>query len=107
MSFHAFREHPGLIYVVATLVPLASFLLLLLVGALRAVLRANAGGNPLYGLLGGNSPRKAGAYVATAAIGISCILCLVGFIQFTLEFPVIENGIEREEAGGKVVVVKE
>ena len=31
MSFHEFHEHPGLIYVVATLVPLASFVLLLLV----------------------------------------------------------------------------
>src|SRR5437773_12479545 len=110
MSFHEFREHPGLIYVVATLVPLASFVLLLLVGALRAALRANRCGgvcDSLLRALGGDSPRRAGAYVATAAIGISCVLCLIGFIQHTVENPVIENGIEEKQADGTIVVVKE
>src|SRR5947207_1108188 len=94
MSFHEFREHPGLIYVVATLVPLASFVLLLLVGSLRAALRANRCGgvcDSLLRALGGDSPRRAGAYVARAAIGISCVLCLIGFIQYTSQHPELEE----------------
>src|SRR3954449_4352978 len=102
MSFHEFREHPGLIYVVATLVPLASFLLLLLAGASRAALRANKCGglcDAIYGGLGGDTPRKVGAYIATAAIGISCVLCLIGFIHYASERPGLEDkklGFEKD-----------
>lgn len=72
-----FREHPGLFFVAATLLPLLSFLLLLIVGGLRRLCRPNrdsalAGG--IYQLLGGDSPGRSAAYVATAAIGLA-FLC--------------------------------
>src|ERR1700736_878150 len=105
MSFHDLHEHPGLIYVVATLVPLASFVLLLLVGALRAALRANRCGgvcDSLLRALGDDSPRRTGAFVATAAIGVSCVLCLIGFIQYTTQHPDLEAkklALEKELRG--------
>jgi NADH-quinone oxidoreductase subunit L len=77
-------EHPGLLYVAATLLPLAAFVLLLLAGGLRAALRpARDGGGlgaSLYQLLGGDRPTKVGAYVATAAIAGAFVLSLIGFI---------------------------
>lgn len=78
------REHPGQIYLAVTLLPLASFLLIGLAAALRAYLRAYREtplGEGLYNLLGGDNPKKGAAYVATAAIGLSCVLALIGFIQ--------------------------
>src|SRR5947209_19088641 len=77
-------EHPGLLYVAATLLPLAAFLLLLLAGGLRAALRPARDqgglGASLYRLLGGDTPTRAGAYVATAAIAAAFVLSLTGFI---------------------------
>jgi NADH-quinone oxidoreductase subunit L len=102
-------EHPGLLYVAATLLPLAAFLLLLLAGGLRAALRSALGpsgpdlsqfsetdswldfslrsvreksgfGAWLYRLLGGDRPTPVGAYVATAAIAGAFVLSLIGFI---------------------------
>lgn len=79
-----FHAHPGMLYVWATVLPLASFLLLLLVGALRAALRPYrespaCGG--LYRLVGGDAPGRTAAYVATAAIGGAFILSFIGFIM--------------------------
>ncbi len=54
-------EHPGLLYVIATLLPLVSFVLL---------------------FLGGKHWGKAGAYVATGAIGGACVLSLIGLFLF-------------------------
>jgi len=54
-------HNPGLLYVAATLVPLASFFLL---------------------LLGGKRWGKVGAYLATAAIGLSCALSLWGMVLY-------------------------
>jgi NADH-quinone oxidoreductase subunit L len=83
-EFFDFGSHPGHLYVVATLLPLASFLLLLLAGALRAVLRSHreGPGAGLYHLLGGDNPGRGSAYVATAAIGGAFILSLIGFFHF-------------------------
>src|SRR5262249_45674990 len=84
-----FPEHPGLIFVVATLLPLASFVLLLLVGALRSGLRGQREkeglGRTLFLALGGDSPGKAAAYVATGAIGLAFLCCLVGGVQYLVE----------------------
>src|SRR5262249_49524609 len=33
-------------------------------------------------VLGGDTPQRAGAYVATGAIGLAFVLCLVGFVLF-------------------------
>src|SRR5438552_2821406 len=79
-------DNPGLLYVAATLLPLASFVLLLLAGALRSVARPYRDqggiGASLYETMGGDRPQRTGAYVATAAIGLAFLLSLVGFIYF-------------------------
>ena len=81
----ALNQHPGWLYVIATLLPLASFVFLLLFGAVRNVARAYRATGPgglVYGALGGDTPPRIGAYVATAAIGLSCVLSLVGLVWF-------------------------
>ncbi len=79
-----FQARPGLFFFWATMLPLASFVILLLTGALKQALRpfrhGPAGG--LFDLLGGNKPTKNGAYVATAAIAGAFVLCLIGFFHF-------------------------
>jgi NADH-quinone oxidoreductase subunit L len=75
-------QHPGQLYVAATLLPLASFLLLLLAGAIRAAARPyreTALGAALYQALGGDRPTRVGGYIATAAIGAAFVLSVIGF----------------------------
>ena len=84
------KDTPGLLYVAATLLPLASFLVLLLVGTLRWAARPyreSGLGQSLYQILGGDRPQRTGAYIATGAIALSFVLSLVGFIQFMGENP--------------------
>ncbi|HLW67667.1 MAG TPA: NADH-quinone oxidoreductase subunit L [Gemmataceae bacterium] len=79
------HEHPGLLYVIATLLPLASFVILLLIGALRNAARPYGGngfGATLYWLFGGDQPVRIGAYVATGAIALSFILSATGLVWF-------------------------
>src|SRR6266487_535690 len=94
-----FAEHPGLIFVVATLLPLASFLLLLLVGALRSGLRGHREkdglGQTLFLALGGDSPGKIAAYIATGAIGLAFLCCLAGGIQFLSEAHHLEETVAK------------
>src|SRR5262245_8567061 len=82
-------EHPGLLFVWATLLPLAAFTLLLLAGALRNYLRPrrSEGGitDTLFQMLGGEVTGVGPAWVATAAIMFACVLCVVGFVQFLTE----------------------
>lgn len=77
---------PGRLYVVATLLPLAAFVLLLLAGLLRGVVRPYRDENPfarfVYFFLGGNRPLRSGAYLATAAIAASAVLAIIGLIRF-------------------------
>jgi NADH-quinone oxidoreductase subunit L len=83
--FTAFADNPGLLYVVATLLPLASFVVLLVAGGLKNFGRAHRDthwGDSLYWLFGGDRPGKGGAYVATGAIGLSCVLCVIGLFRF-------------------------
>jgi NADH-quinone oxidoreductase subunit L len=80
-----FNERPGLIYVVATLLPLASFLLLLLAGGVRNYLRFGQGPAGL--------PGRIGAYVATAAIALAFICSLAGFLQYHGEHEELEKEI--------------
>src|SRR5947209_15720726 len=80
-----FADEPGLLYVAATLVPLASFVLLLLAGGVKNFARAHRDtrwGESVYWLTGGDQPGKGGAYLATAAIGLSCVLSVVGLVRF-------------------------
>jgi NADH-quinone oxidoreductase subunit L len=89
-----FEQQPGLLYVVATLLPLASFVLLLLVGAVRNYVRKMPEGSPgatVYNLLGGDRPTRGGAYVATGAVFLSFVLCLTGFVLYVSSFPAYEE----------------
>ncbi len=79
------EHHPGLLYVVATLLPLASFVVLLLTGMVRHFTRKAPEGTlgaSLHRALGGDTPGRGAAYVATAAIGLAFVCSLLGFIQF-------------------------
>ena len=86
-----FHEHPGLLYVIATLLPLASFVILLLIGALRNAAqpyRSSGFGATLYWLFGGDKPSRIGAYVATGAIALSFVLSATGLVWFVKDFGV-------------------
>jgi NADH-quinone oxidoreductase subunit L len=79
----------GWLYVGATLLPLASFALVLVGGALRGAVRPyrqTEWGGAIFQALGGDRPRKAAAYLATGAIGLAFILSLIGFILFARQF---------------------
>ena len=78
-------EHPGHLYVAATLLPLASFVLLLLSGGLRALARAYRQtmlGGAVFRLTGGDKPGRLGSFIATAAIAGAFLLCLTAFVLF-------------------------
>ncbi len=96
-----FDDHPGLWFVAATLLPLASFVILLLAGALRTALRAHRENNPLagslYQLLGGDVPGKGAAYVATAAIGLAFVCSLIGGVQYLAGAGELHKDIHRHE----------
>src|SRR5947209_1380387 len=88
------EQQPGLLFVVATLLPLASFVLLLLGGAIRCYVRKSpeeSAGATIYQLLGGDRPTRMGAYVATGAIFLSFVLCLIGSIIFLVGFSNYEH----------------
>jgi NADH-quinone oxidoreductase subunit L len=79
-------DNPGRLYVVATLLPLAAFVLLLIGGLVRTLARpyreANGAASFFWYLFGGDKPLRAGAYLATGAIGIAAILSIVGLCKF-------------------------
>src|SRR5258708_1891883 len=100
----AFADNPGLLYVVATLLPLASFVLLLLAGGLKNLGRAHRDtgwGESLYWLFGGDRPGKGGAYLATGAIGGACVLSIVGLFLFLGKYHVVPapSHAEQHHAG--------
>jgi len=78
MSLTEFHEHPGLYFVAATLLPLGSFVLLLLASAVRAFIR------PYQEERGGDvvTPPRWPAFVATGAIALAFVLCLVASFDF-------------------------
>ena len=100
-----FGAHPGLWYVVATLLPLASFVLLLLAGALRAAVRPvrDTGlGGSLFQMLGGDTPIRAGAYVATGAIAGAFLCSLVGCVLFLQDHAHGHGQPEQKTPAGEV-----
>jgi NADH-quinone oxidoreductase subunit L len=67
-----------------------------LLGAIRNAARPyrqGGLGQAIYWACGGDVPTKVGAYVATAAIGLSCVLCVVGLVWFLRDHP-IDHGHE-------------
>jgi NADH-quinone oxidoreductase subunit L len=78
-------EHPGYFFVAATLLPLASFLLILLFCGAWSLLRRYQEldwAERLYEALGGDRGGRGAAYVATAAIAGAFLLSLTGFLLF-------------------------
>src|SRR5262249_54467362 len=81
-----FQTHPGYFFVAATLLPLASFLLIFLASGLWCLARRYReapGWEAIYELTGGDRAGKRPAYIATAAIGLAFLLCLYGGILHT------------------------
>jgi NADH-quinone oxidoreductase subunit L len=90
--FPRLSDEPGLLYVVATLIPLASFVFILIAGGLKNLgrtYRSTDWGSTLYWLLGGDQVGKGGAYLATGAIATSAVLGIIGLGLFLREFPVV------------------
>jgi NADH-quinone oxidoreductase subunit L len=84
-------DDPGLLYVLATLIPLLAFVAMLVVGGIKNLARTykeSGWGSSLYWFLGGDRPGKTGAYVATGSIALACALSFVGLARFLSEFPV-------------------
>ncbi len=80
------KEHPGFYFVIATLLPLASFVLILLAFGMWCVFRPYRDtnwGSGLYNLFGGDRPGPLPAYVATGAIGLAFVFSLTGFVLYT------------------------
>jgi NADH-quinone oxidoreductase subunit L len=80
-----FANKPGQLFVLATLVPLASFLLLLICFGIRSALRSSkegTAGASIYEMLGGDTPARWPAYLATLAIGLACVCSVMGFVQY-------------------------
>ena len=77
-------DTPGRWYVVATLLPLAAFVVLLAAGALRALCRGAKGGigARVFKLLGGDKPLKMGAYFATAVMAASAVISVYTLVTF-------------------------
>jgi len=78
-------QHPGLLFVAATLLPLASFVLILLAFAVKTAIRKSpegSSGAAIFQLLGGPAPGRVAAYVATGAIGLAFVLSFTGFVIY-------------------------
>jgi NADH-quinone oxidoreductase subunit L len=93
-----FGEHPGWYFVAATLVPLLSFVLILLASALWCAGRAyrdTPAGAALFNLFGGEERGRGAAYVATGAIALAFVFSLIGFIRFTAQQSAFETQIKQ------------
>ena len=81
--FQEFGEHPGLWFVVATFMPAASFVMLLLAGGVHWMLRSSQ-----KSTTGASSEQtrvergRVAAYVATGAMALAFLCSLIGAIQF-------------------------
>ena len=104
-----YGDHPGWLFATATLLPLLSFVLILLAYGAWALLRRyrdeHAWVEPAYKLLGGDKGGRTAAYVATAAIGLACLLSVIGFLRFT--FSDGDRDREREERTAAVSSLRE
>src|SRR5438034_942725 len=78
-----FLEHPGLLFVLATVLPLVSFLLIFLASGGWCIARRyrnSPGMEGLYQLFGGDKPGKTPALIALAAIGLAFVCSATGFV---------------------------
>jgi NADH-quinone oxidoreductase subunit L len=105
-----FHEHPGLLFVAATLLPLLSFLLILLASAAWAALRPHRDTplvSALYNLFGGDRRGPTAAYVATGVIALAFVLCLIGFIEFHNRQTAFEAGVKEKEDAVRVLKINQ
>src|SRR5262245_39367208 len=89
-----FGDQPGLLFVVATLLPLASFVILLLAGGLRNFLRQYKHTEPcgvLFDLLGGEVTGRGPAFVGLGAIALAFFLCFYGSCLYLGEYSTYEH----------------
>lgn len=81
-----FLDTPGRLYVLATLLPLAAFVFMMVGGLIRSLARparhTSQTASFFYYLFGGDRPLKAGAYLATTAIGLSALLAILGLVIY-------------------------
>src|SRR6187549_4194472 len=97
----ALREHPYLFFVIATLLPLASFVFMLLVGGVRNFVRArrkDASADAVYHAMGGDAPGKAPAYLGMAAIFLAFCCSAFGYVHFVLDHHHQEEAVEQAES---------
>jgi NADH-quinone oxidoreductase subunit L len=99
--FAALQERPGLLFVVATLLPLASFLLIFVSFGFWALLRPyrdeTDGRAALFELFGGERPGRVPAFLALAAI-VGAFLCsITGAVTFFAEQPKHHANVEAVE----------
>jgi NADH-quinone oxidoreductase subunit L len=83
-----FGTHPGYWFVLATALPLASFVVILVASGLWAVLRRyreTPGIEAAYQLLGGDRPARWPAYVALGAIALAFVCSSIGFVKFLID----------------------
>jgi NADH-quinone oxidoreductase subunit L len=81
--FDLFSEQPGLLFVAATLLPLAAFVIQLLMGGVRNFLRSLRKPDP-DAPPAGDTLGMASAYIATGAIFLAFLLSLTGFVWLTV-----------------------
>ena len=100
-------EIPGRLYVVATLLPLAVFVLMCVGGMIRALSRPGRHNSPtasfFYYLLGGDRPLKAGAYIATGVMVLSTTLAIIGLVAFLQEAERPDSDQFKKHWEGRVV----
>jgi NADH-quinone oxidoreductase subunit L len=96
-----FQDRPGFFFVAATLLPLLSFVVLLLAGGVRWLgrrYRNTAQGEALYNLCGGDKPSRVPAYVALGAIALAFVLSFIGFVIYVTGHASYEKEHEEREA---------
>ncbi len=95
-----FGEQPGWYFVAATLVPLFSFVLILLASVMWCATRPfrdTPAGAALFNLFGGEERGRTPAYIATGAIALAFVFSLIGFILFTTQQSKFETEITKHE----------
>jgi NADH-quinone oxidoreductase subunit L len=94
------QGNPGVLFVIATLLPLASFLLVLLGFGFWCVFRPyreTEYGGVLYHLFGGDTPGRTPAYIALAAIFLAFLCSAAGFSLYTTGFYQHEREVQAKE----------
>jgi NADH-quinone oxidoreductase subunit L len=94
------EQHPGWCFVVATFLPLLSFVLILLASAAWCAVRpfrSTPAGAALFNLFGGEERGRVPAYLATGAIALAFVFSLIGFILFTAQQSQFEAHVKQQE----------